>query len=129
MHRREPRVEFLWWDGCPSWERALVRLREQMGALGLDPERIELHEIETDSEAERERFTGSPTIRIDGTDVAAPGEEPSGLTCRVYRLRDGRISPLPDPADVREALEAASAAEAARPATAAPEAAGPGGRR
>jgi hypothetical protein len=26
------------------------------------------------------------------------------LTCRVYRLRDGRFSPTPDPDDVRDAL-------------------------
>ena len=29
-----------------------------------------------------------------------PGIEPLGLTCRVYRLRDGRISALPDRADI-----------------------------
>ena len=33
--------------------------------------------------------------------------EPVGLTCRVYLRRDGRISPTPDPSDVREALLAA----------------------
>jgi hypothetical protein len=27
-----------------------------------------------------------------------------GLACRIYRRRDGRISPTPDPADVRDAL-------------------------
>ena len=49
---------------------------------------------------------GSPTIRVDGKDILPPGaEEPAGLTCRVYRLRDGRYSPVPDPAVLREALE------------------------
>jgi hypothetical protein len=52
----------------------------------------------------------SPTIRIDGVDVQPPGEEPVGLTCRVYHRRDGRISPTPDPADVRDALLAAQTA-------------------
>ena len=34
-----------------------------------------------------------------------PGEgEPFTLTCRVYRLRDGRVSPVPDPDDLRETL-------------------------
>ena len=37
-----------------------------------------------------------------------PDDEPAGLTCRVYRLRDGRFSPTPDPADVREALRMAT---------------------
>jgi hypothetical protein len=33
--------------------------------------------------------------------------EPPGLTCRVYRLRDGRVSPKPDPDDLRDTLRAA----------------------
>ena len=53
------------------------------------------------------QFVGSPTIRVNGVDVQPPVDgEPTGLTCRVYRRRDGRISPLPDPEDVREALGA-----------------------
>jgi hypothetical protein len=34
--------------------------------------------------------------------------EPYSLTCRVYRTRDGRISPLPDPEDVRAAVRRAA---------------------
>lgn len=103
-------IELLWWRGCPSWERALAMLREEVAAAGLDPEAIAVREVATDSEAEREGFVGSPTIRIDGRDVQPPGAEPTGLTCRVYRLRDGRISPLPDRADLRDALPAESGA-------------------
>lgn len=80
-----------------------------MEAVGLDPGAVELREIETDGDASEEGFVGSPTIRVAGRDIQPPREAPagqsSGLTCRVYRLRDGRISALPDPADVREALE------------------------
>jgi hypothetical protein len=100
-----PRVEFLWWRGCPSWERALSELRAAMEAVGLDPRSVVLREIETEDDAEGEGFLGSPTIRVAGRDIQSPSEAASGLTCRVYRLRDGRISALPDPADVREALE------------------------
>lgn len=106
---REPRVQFLWWSGCPSWERSLARLREEMAALGLDPATIEMHEVETNESAEREGFVGSPTIRVDGRDVQPLDDQPVGLTCRVYRLRDGRISPLPDPADLRDLLGAGTA--------------------
>jgi hypothetical protein len=73
----------------------------------LDPEGIEVREIETEADAERETFPGSPTIRIDGEDVQPPGENPIGLSCRVYRRRDETTSPLPDPEDLREALRAA----------------------
>jgi hypothetical protein len=99
------RVEFLWWRECPSWERALADLRAAMVEAALDPDSVELREIGTDALASRESFVGSPTIRIDGEDIQPPGDdEPVGLNCRVYRRRDGRVSPLPDPEDVREAL-------------------------
>jgi hypothetical protein len=101
----QPRVELLFWDGCPSHPQALAELRAAMAELGLDPDTVLVREVDTEERAGRERFVGSPTIRIDGEDVEPPGDEPTGLTCRVYRLRDGRYSPTPDPATVRAALE------------------------
>ena len=104
-----PQVEFLWWRDCPSWERALQMLRGAMTDSGLNPDIVEVREINTEDAAEREEFPGSPTIRIDGSDFQPPAEgEPTGLVCRVYRRRDGRISPLPDPEDLREALQQAA---------------------
>jgi hypothetical protein len=106
-----PRVEFLWWEGCPSHERALAELRDAMEATGLDPEGVEVRHVGTDADAVREHFAGSPTIRVDGRDLQPAGDfEPAGLTCRVYRLRDGRVSPTPDPADLRDALMSATKA-------------------
>jgi hypothetical protein len=102
-------VEFLFWEGCPSHPKALAELRAAMSELGLDEAGIAIREIRTQSEAELERFVGSPTIRIDGADIQQIENEPCGLTCRVYRRRDGRISPTPDPSDVRKALVAAQA--------------------
>ena len=99
-----PKVEFLWWQGCPSWERALAIVREAMSAAGLDPASVDVREVRSDRDAIHEGFVGSPTIRIDGRDLQPPDGEPAGLTCRVYRLRDGRISPLPDRADLHERL-------------------------
>jgi len=108
------RVELLFWDGCPSHPRALAELRAAMVDMGLDPSTIVVREIQTQTAATRERFAGSPTIRIDGVDVQPPGEEPFGLTCRVYHRRDGRISPTPDHADVRDALRTAQTATTER---------------
>jgi hypothetical protein len=103
-----PAVELLWWEGCPSWPDALEDLRAAMRELRLDPEAVSVREVRTDEQAGATGFPGSPTIRVDGGDVQPPAEgEPGGLTCRVYRLRDGRISPTPDPADVRDALRRA----------------------
>lgn len=104
-----PHVELLFWEGCPSLPRALADLRAAVAGAGLDPESIELIEITDDADAARERFTGSPTIRVDGRDVVDPGGEPVQLACRVYRRRDGGIAPVPDPDDLRDALQEASA--------------------
>ena len=98
------RVELLWWDGCPSHPKVLEQLRAALAEEGLDP-KVELRQVRSDEQAARERFPGSPTIRIDGEDALPHSAgEPFGLTCRVYRLRDGRTSPTPDPDDLREAI-------------------------
>jgi hypothetical protein len=103
-----PRVELLWWEGCPSWERALADLRAAMAESRLDPDAIEVRRIENQADAERESFVGSPTIRVDGADVQAPGAgEKPAIACRLYRRADGRASPLPDPIEVRAALSRA----------------------
>jgi hypothetical protein len=106
--RSEPKVELLWWPGCPSHDRALADLRAAVNELGLDQDTVDVVRIDTEEEAARAGFPGSPTIRVDGRDLLPPADgEPTGLTCRVYALRDGRVSPTPDPADLRAALAAA----------------------
>ena len=104
-------VELLWWEGCPSTDRALSELRGALDELGL-PDDVVMREIRTDEEAEATAFPGSPTILIDGVELMASlgrggPDEPAGLNCRVYVRRDGRVSPTPDPEDLREALEGA----------------------
>jgi predicted Zn-dependent protease len=108
-----PDLELLWWEGCPSTEKALTELRDALRDIGLGDAEIRMREIENDIEAEQTGFRGSPTILIDGVDVAgASADDQIGLGCRVYRRRDGRITPTPDPDDLREALR--RAAERAR---------------
>jgi hypothetical protein len=103
-------VELLWWEGCPSTERALEAVTTAMSELGLAGVDVRMREISTDDDAQEAGFVGSPTILIDGKDlVPAADDEPIGLSCRVYRRRDGRISPIPDPDDLREALARAAA--------------------
>jgi hypothetical protein len=98
------KVELLWWDGCPSYPETRDDLERVLAEEGVQAE-VELVEVETDEQAQAERFPGSPTIRLDGVDAVEPADtEPFSLTCRVYRLRDGRISATPDPEDLREAV-------------------------
>ena len=101
-------VELLWWDGCPSHPEALDELTRILREEGIEAD-VTRVEITDDEQARRERFPGSPTIRIDGDDIVPPGEgDPYSLTCRVYRTRDGRVSPVPDPEDVRDAVRRAA---------------------
>lgn len=83
------RVELLYFDGCPNWKVADERLAEALGALGRTDVVVERHQVETPERAEEARFIGSPTIRIDGTDPFATGEEQVGLACRVYATPTG----------------------------------------
>jgi hypothetical protein len=95
-------VALLYWDGCPSHPQALAQLREALGE-GVP---IEVREIVSEEQAEAENFPGSPTIRVDGEDLF-PIDDPPSLSCRVYRLGDGRFSPTPDPDLLRAALASA----------------------
>lgn len=98
-------IEFIYWEQCPSHQRALTQLREAMGRYGLSDNQLEIRAIATDEQAVQERFVGSPTIRVDGRDVVEPDDgQPYVLGCRLYRHRDGRPSPLPDQRDLDDAL-------------------------
>lgn len=91
-----PKVEFLYWADCPSHERALELLHDVITEEQIQAP-VEIIEVKTEAEAEQYNFYGSPTIRVDGEDIAPLTEysvQPS-LTCRAYRRADGRISPLP----------------------------------
>lgn len=97
-------IEFFFWEGCPSHERALTDLIEVMDEYGLEREHLRINELHTQRDAERERFIGSPTIRVDGVDVEDPKDTGFALDCRIYHRADGTISPLPDPDKVRQAV-------------------------
>jgi hypothetical protein len=98
------KVTFLYFEDCPSHEVALDRLRQVMAEEGTQAE-IEIVKVETDEQAQRLRFIGSPTILINGDDIDPPSPDATyALTCRVYRLEGGRISPLPSADMIRRAL-------------------------
>jgi len=99
-------IRFLYSRECPSYEEALQRLRQVIKEEGIDPS-VEVFEVETREQAEKLRFLGSPTILIDGQDIDPQPNPQYALTCRAYRLEDGRISPLPSVEMIRGALRSA----------------------
>lgn len=112
--RRQPLVEVLYFDGCPNHVEVVALVERLSGELGLDPE-VRLVNVPDPDTAERERFLGSPTIRVDGRDVEPGAAERTDfvLSCRVYRTRDG-LAGQPSESWVREALEAAARPSPAR---------------
>jgi hypothetical protein len=98
------KIDFLYWRGCPSHPEARELLDEVLSARGIEADVVE-REVFSEGEARQLAFPGSPTIRVDGRDVDPQGAEaPPALTCRVYRLPDGRVSPVPSREQLEEAL-------------------------
>jgi hypothetical protein len=98
-------ITFLYYEDCPSHDMALERLRRVLAQEDIEAE-VEIVKVETDAQAQQLHFVGSPTIRIDGRDIERPDPDAYyALTCRAYRLEDGRISPLPSPEMIRRALQ------------------------
>ena len=103
-----PTIELLYFDGCPSHEQLLPTVEQLAAQNGVQ---LKLRRVETSEAAERERFLGSPTVRVNGIDVdpAAPGRTDFGLKCRIYRHDQGQ-SPVPPEQWIRAALEPPRAA-------------------
>lgn len=98
-------VEILVTRECAHEDAAIDLVGTAAAELHVQPKVI-LIEIDDLADAEQHRFPGSPTIRINGQDVA-PARPDSSLRCRVYDTPDGP-SGLPDPTSVLAALRAAA---------------------
>ena len=76
-------IELLYFDGCPSWQNTLADIRAVLAEAGRDEE-VRLVRVESHEEAQRLRFLGSPTVRVDGRDVeSAIATEGYGMECRI----------------------------------------------
>lgn len=93
-------VTLLYFDGCPSWQVTDRRLRTLAAER---PFELTRRRVETPEAAEELRFRGSPTVLVDGRDPFAEGDEPFGLSCRIYQTPDGPAG-APTVEQLREAL-------------------------
>ena len=109
------KVQLLTFPGCPNADAARNTLRAVLAWMGIV---LLIEEVNLDSPETPEhlRGWGSPTVLIDGVDVA--GGEPSGLGCRLYRDEEGRVHTGPTPAQLRKALSRAPSLHASRTASA-----------
>ena len=96
-----PQVELVYDDECPNVTLARTNLRHAFSLVGLTPSWVE-HRIGADGVPAHARGYGSPTILVDGLDVALvqPGTE---ACCRIYE-NDGRFVPAPQAELIAQAL-------------------------
>jgi len=88
------RIELLYFDGCPGFAELLPRVRAS-APTGTD---VELRPVRSIEEAERDRFLGSPTLRVNGQDVdpGAADRADYGMKCRLYHTEAGQFHAPPD---------------------------------
>jgi hypothetical protein len=104
---RRPLIEVLCVHDCPHCAGAVALVERVRAELGIDAE-LRTGVVGDRAAAERARFPGSPTIRVDGRDVepASPSPAVSSLACRLYRHEHG-LAGQPAERWVRDALLAA----------------------
>ena len=79
------KVEVLYVAECPSHPAAVKLVKDVLAAEGITTEVYEVL-VRDEQMAGELRFPGSPTIRIDGCDVAGDSKTTKnfGLSCRLY---------------------------------------------
>ncbi len=97
------KVELVYDQDCPNAEAARAQLRQALVEIGESPEWQEWDRESADAPAYVQQY-GSPTILVDGRDVAGVDTEADSKCCRVYRDRDGRLVGVPSVETIRSAL-------------------------
>lgn len=97
-------IRLRYFEGCPNWRTAEARVREAVRSSGShDGVSVVLERVESDDDAQRLRFSGSPTVLFDGVDPFAAGHSTFGLACRVYETEAG-LEGSPSLDQLRKAL-------------------------
>jgi len=104
-------IDILYFDGCPSWRRAADDVRRILSEFTIDAT-VRHVPVETEADARRLGFLGSPTVRVDGVDVdpAARNAATFGLQCRIYES-GGRLVASPPVSWIKAALGIAARRE------------------
>lgn len=81
-------IDLLYFDGCPSWEGALEKLKAALAAEGLEAD-IQQVKLEDNEDATRLKFLGSPSFQVNGVDLWHEERKCYNLSCRVYPTLQG----------------------------------------
>jgi hypothetical protein len=89
-HVKPPAVEILYLASCPHVQPTVDRVREASTTTGIAID-LRLVLVESEEQAHRLRFLGSPSVRVDSRDVApdAGERDDCGLQCRLYADETG----------------------------------------
>ena len=98
-------IEVLTFKGCPHGDAALALAQRVVDEMAADAvvRRVDVRDADA---AVKERFLGSPTIRVNGNDIdptATDRRNDYALSCRLYRTATG-VSGQPDLQWLRDAL-------------------------
>lgn len=104
------KIQLLSFPGCPNVAAARQTLRRCLAAAGL-PQDFEEVDVTAPETAPQWRRWGSPTILVNGADVA--GEMPAGVCCRLYPDAGGYGGPSDEM--IRRALDAAGSGRGVGP--------------
>lgn len=76
-------INLLYFDGCPSWERALDNLYAALTREGISAV-INLIKVEDEETAAKMKFLGSPSFQVGGIDLWPEERSSYILSCRIY---------------------------------------------
>ena len=99
------KIEFLYFDGCASYQPALNLLKMILRKEGIESP-VKMIQVESDAMAEGLKFPGSPTIRINGKDIDDTHESISegySKKCRVYD-ENGMLKGVPPAELIQRAI-------------------------
>jgi len=82
------KIDLLYFDGCPSWQKGLENLKAALALEGLEAE-IRMVQVEDNSEANRLRFLGSPSFHLNHVELWPEQRETYALSCRLYATPQG----------------------------------------
>jgi hypothetical protein len=99
------KIELLYFRDCHVYKTALENIQEVIKEKELDTE-VDLREIKNDKQALRDKFLGSPTVRINGIDIDPSAQKINkySMTCRLY-LENSVVNELPSKRMIRQAID------------------------
>ncbi len=100
------KVELIYDSDCPNVAPARDVLKQALTQAGLDAKWQEWGRGDVKSPGYVQRY-GSPTILIEGKDIAGESSEDSCRSCRVYKDENGKLGGIPSVKLISTAIEKA----------------------